>query len=183
MSQFPGRCLGDATHGKLGPAVHCQIGIADMTRLRRSTDDFAAVTQRLERVYCRLYAPENTTHVDVERSPIDLWRNRFDWSNWRNACVIDDHMQVTQAIHRCLHGLEYILTIGNIDLDRQGFSARFPDVFSHLIGCFKIHIGAGYGETICRQAQCNGLSDPLTGTGYKSNFSQGLTHTGVPSYS
>jgi hypothetical protein len=51
-----------------------------------------------------------------------------------------------------------------------------------LTGCFKVHVGTGYGETIGRQAQRNGLSDALTGTGYKSNFSQGLTHAGVPSY-
>jgi hypothetical protein len=92
-------------------------------------------------------------------------------------------MQVTQTIHRCLHGLENILAVGHIDLNRQGFAAGSPDVFGHLTGCFKVHIGTGYGETIGRHAQGNGLSDPLTGTGYKSDFSQGLSHAGVPSYS
>src|ERR1700686_1775907 len=120
---------------------------------------------------------DRSEYVDIE-NPVELFfSHRLDWRELINARVIDQDVNPTVILYRCIDDGLCIRSLGNITLDRDGSTTRFGDGSDNIVSPrFTGRIIYDYRRAFRRQCLHDSRSDAFGRPGNDCHLTCESTH-------
>jgi len=112
---------------------------------------------------------EHGAQIDVENT-VPLLRRHVPYArSAHNACVVDEHVDATEALDRGFYELRR--RIGRRELrDEPGAALAFADVRPRLLHCFRAGAGKGDARSLRQERFHHGKPDTASPSGHQSGF-------------